>query len=121
MIREGGRRMVCMDTTTITWLVTIGLLEAFALSYLWITNRRLEAIVEEMREGFADADRRIEELSAEVDERLEELQEKLRAANLRLDESIMVNSIFEDIDAQITCLRTPGGTPRRRRRSDHRQ
>ena len=56
-----------------------------------------------------------------MDERLEELQEKLRAANLRLDESIMVNSIFEDIDAQITCLRTPGGTPRRRRRSDHRQ
>lgn len=110
-----------MDATTILWIAVIGLLEAFALFYLWKTNRRLNVLFDEMREGFAEADREIEELRAEVEERLEELQERLRAANLRLDESIMTNSIIEDLDAQITCFRTPGGIPRRRRRSDHRQ
>lgn len=110
-----------MDDTTLTWILILGLLEVFTLVYLWTTNRRMNALFEEMREGFDKADREIEELRAEVDERLEELQEKLRAANLKLDESILTNSIIEDLDAQITCLRTPGGIPRRRRRSDHRQ
>lgn len=116
-----GRIIGGMDATTTAWIVLIGLFEAMALFYLWKTNRRLNALFEEMREGFDKADREIEELRAEVDERLEELQEKLRAANSRLDESILTSSIIEDIDAQITCLRTPGGVPRRRRRSDHRQ
>ena len=117
-----------MALTTIFMLAVLALLELVAFVYVWRTNRRLDAVAEELRAEIAANRRELDEkcraLSRRVDEVTEDLQERINAANRRLDETIEAQRLLEDlsdINDRVMCLRTPGGMSKRVRRTDHRQ
>ena len=117
---------MAIPTTLI--LAVLALLELVAFVYIWRTNRRLDAVTEELRAEIAANRRELDEkcraLSRRVDELTEEMRERIGAANRRLDETIEAQRLIEDlkdINDRVMCLRTPGGMSKRVRRTDHRQ
>ena len=117
-----------MGLTTILALSVLGLLEVLAFVYLWRTNRRIDAVTQELRAELADTRAELEvkcrALNKRIDEMTEEMRERIRAANQRLDERIETQRLLDDlseINDRVQCLRTPGGMSKRVHRSDHRQ
>ena len=120
-----------MGLTTTIALAVLGLLELVAFFYLWRTNRRLDAVTEELRVEIAASRAELEERCRELNERIdevtwvtEEMKERIRVANQRLDETIETQRLVDDlndINDRVQCLRNPGGMSKRVRRSDHRQ
>lgn len=117
-----------MALTSTLILAVLGLLELVAFVYIWRTNRRLDAVAEELRAEM-DANRReldakCRALSRRIDEVTEDMRERIGAANRRLDETIEAQHLLEDLkdmNDRVMCLRAPGGMSKRVRRTDHRQ
>ncbi len=117
-----------MHPLTILALVVLGALEVVAFYYLWRTNRRLDALDEELRFEIVVLRSELDEACRAMDRRLnelaEEIEERIRSADPLLAESIGIRGLLGDLPAVndgVQCLRTPGGTSKRMRRSDHRQ
>ena len=117
-----------MALTTTLVLAVLALLELVAFAYIWRTNRRLDAVAEELRAEVATNQRELDEkcraLSRRIEEITEEMRERIGAANRRLDATIETQRLLEDlndINDRVMCLRTPGGMSKRVRRTDHRQ
>ena len=117
-----------MALTSTLILGVLGLLELVAFVYIWRTNRRLDAVAEELHAEMAANRRELDEkcraLSRRIDEVTEEMRERIGAANRRLDETIEAQHLIEDLkdmNDRVMCLRTPGGMSKRVRRTDHRQ
>ena len=117
-----------MGLMTTIALAVLALLEVAAFLYLWRTNRRIDAVTEELQAEIASTRRRLEEkchaLDRRVDEMVEEMRERIRAANRRIDERVEMQHLLDDlndINDRVRCLKTPGGMSKRVRRSDHRQ
>lgn len=117
-----------MELTTTLALAVLGFLEVLAFVYLWRTNRRLDAVTEELRAEMAATRAELEEkcraLNQRIDEMTEEMRKRIRDANQRLDETIETQRLLDDLDGindRVQCLRTPGGMSKRVHRTDHRQ
>ena len=117
-----------MELTATLILAVLGLLELVAFAYVWRTNRRLDAVAEELQAEIAanrrELDQKCRALSRRIEEVTEEMRERIGAANRRLDETIEAQRLIEDlndINDRVMCLRTPGGMSKRVRRTDHRQ
>ena len=119
------RRIAGMNLTIALAFALLGLLQMVAFVYLRRTNRRLDALTVEIREEIAAGRQEMQEMCRATNQRLEEvaeeMRERIRAANRRLDESIEARRLIDDITDPVHCLKAPGGTPKRLRRSDHRQ
>lgn len=117
---------MAIPTTLI--LAVLALLELVAFVYIWRTNRRLDAVAEELHAEIAANRRELDEkcraLNRRIEEVTEEMRERIGDANRRLDETIEAQRLLEDledINDRVMCLRTPGGMSKRVRRTDHRQ
>ncbi len=117
-----------MHPVTILALVVLGILEIVAFYYLWRTNRRIDALDEELRFEIAVLRTELDEKCRAMDRRIEEwareMEDRIRAAYPFLAESSDLRGLLSDLHAVndgVQCLKTPGGISKRMRRSDHRQ
>ncbi len=117
-----------MDSIYVLALVVLGGLEIAAFYYLWKTNRRLDAVAEELRARIDAARSELDEkcriLNRRIDELAEELRERTGSSYPFLEEGVGIDGRLgdpRDVPVATQCVRAPGGLSRKMRRSDHRQ